>query len=425
MRRIAGRYYAAGLAAVGVFSLAAETRPPDLTLQAAVEEALQHNPGLRALQAEAAAMGQRGAQSAALPNPMVTFGAMDTTDNLRPPDSMEKRVTVEQALPGFGKRGLRVKMAEAEAAGGALEAGMGRRELVMQVKETGYELAALQKTLALVRVEQEVMNRMEETARTRYTIGAADSQDLLKAQSESIMLRQRLIDLEQREKGLKARLNQLLNRPADQPMGKLIAPAPSGPAPDPEWLIRQAKEANPEIGAARNRLIRAELDQRLAVREGWPDFTLGVESRTIDQEPDTLMLMVGLDLPVWRSRTRAARREADHRRDAGQAALESAERQLEFEIRNACFKIETARRSLALTREALLPQAESRFVSAEAAYRSGKIPFADLLESQRFALEARVMEAMTEGELGMQTARLERAAGADLKASAASAAGTR
>jgi outer membrane protein TolC len=45
------------------------------------------------------------------------------------------------------------------------------------------------------------------------------------------------------------------------------------------------------------------------------------------------------------------------------------------------------------------------------------VDFLDLLESERFLLNAHVMAVMAEGNVGMQLARLERAVGTDLKPS--------
>jgi cobalt-zinc-cadmium efflux system outer membrane protein len=70
-----------------------------------------------------------------------------------------------------------------------------------------------------------------------------------------------------------------------------------------------------------------------------------------------------------------------------------------------------------LYKTALVPQAEARFNASEAGYRTGKVDFLDLLESERFLLNARVMTVMAEGNVGMQLARLERAVGTDLKPS--------
>jgi cobalt-zinc-cadmium efflux system outer membrane protein len=96
------------------------------------------------------------------------------------------------------------------------------------------------------------------------------------------------------------------------------------------------------------------------------------------------------------------------------SAREAAERQSAFDVQDAHFKLLTAQRTLHMYRTELVPQAEARFSTSEAGYREGKVDFLDLLESERFLLNTKVMTAMSEGTVGMQAARLERAVGIDM-----------
>jgi cobalt-zinc-cadmium efflux system outer membrane protein len=98
-------------------------------------------------------------------------------------------------------------------------------------------------------------------------------------------------------------------------------------------------------------------------------------------------------------------------RASSQAAREAAERQSALDVQEASISLQTARRTLELYRTELIPQAEARFSASEAGYRTGRVDFMDLLESERFLLGAKIMAAMAEGTLGMQAARLERAVG--------------
>ena len=102
-------------------------------------------------------------------------------------------------------------------------------------------------------------------------------------------------------------------------------------------------------------------------------------------------------------------------RTASLAARQATERQIALDVQDASFKLLTAQRTLELYKTELMPQAEARFNASEAAYRTGQTDFTDLLESQRFLLSTRIMAAMAEGDLGMQSARLERAVGRELK----------
>jgi outer membrane protein TolC len=127
-----------------------------------------------------------------------------------------------------------------------------------------------------------------------------------------------------------------------------------------------------------------------------------------------VMFTVGIDLPVWRSKVRAGVREAELMKASSQAAREAAEKNSARDVQDAYFKLLTAQRTLALYQTELIPRAEARFNASETGYQTGKVDFMDLLESQRFLLSVRIMAAMTEGNIGMQFARLERAVGTDL-----------
>ena len=158
-------------------------------------------------------------------------------------------------------------------------------------------------------------------------------------------------------------------------------------------------------------------------KEGWPNYRLGLEYRNVGVDftgfrraDNMLAVTIGIDLPIWRSKYRASIREADKMLEAGQAALAAATRQTTFDVQAAWFKLRAARQTLALYRDTLVPQAEARFKASDAAYRTGKGDFTELLESERFQLSARTMTVMAEANVGMQTARLERAVGAELPA---------
>ncbi|MDR2614218.1 MAG: TolC family protein, partial [Candidatus Accumulibacter sp.] len=76
--------------------------------------------------------------------------------------------------------------------------------------------------------------------------------------------------------------------------------------------------------------------------------------------------------------------------------------------------IEAARRTEALLRTSLLPQAELGFDSALAAYENGQIDFATLLEAQREIRKARLAQVKAESEAWVRLAEIERLLGEDL-----------
>lgn len=387
-----------------------------LTLEQLVGTALQENPQLHAMHAKWEAMQERPVQATTLPNPMFAYKGMDAKDSYGFPNTEEKRLEIEQPFPWFGKLGLRGKIAgkEAEAMGREYEAM--QREVIMMAKESYFDLYAVQRSLSITRAEEDVLKRMETIAETKYTTGEVSQQDVLKAQAELSMLQQRLLELEAQENTVKAKINVLLNRNADALVGLAVTvPAVEFEATREE-LFKRAGHARPEIKQAQAQLERSQYERRLMAKEFFPDYRLGVEYRTFRSSEDMVMFTVGFDLPIWLAKNRAGVREAEKMMESDKAALEAAQRNTSFDVQDAHFKLLTAKRTVDLYKTALVPQAEMRFEASEAGYRTGKVGFIDLLESERFLLNARVMYAMAEGNLGMQLARLERAVGTDLTA---------
>jgi outer membrane protein TolC len=290
-----------------------------------------------------------------------------------------------------------------------------QREVVMMAKETYFDLYATQRSLAVARSEEEVLGRMVKITETMYSTGERSQADVLKAQTEVTMLKQKCLEYEAQINALQAKLNTLLNRPADTPVGLAVTAPTAAVAANAQELFALATKARPEIKGAATKIQRDELEQQLMRKEFFPNYRLGLEYRSFRTTEDMVMFTVGFDLPIWQTRNRAGVREAEKMVESGKAALEAAQRQTGYDVQDAHFKLLTAQRTLELYQKELIPQAEARFSASEASYRTGKVDFIDLLESERFLLSARMMQAMAEGNLGMQLARLERAVGTDLK----------
>ena len=403
----------------GVASGAGESAGTDslavLTLDEVVDSALHANPELHSMRAKYEAMSQRPAQERTLPNPMFQYGGMDMVKQGSWPNTNEKRFMVTQEFPWFGKLGLRGEVAtkEAEAMQGEYDAMT--REVIMMVKESYFDLYAVQRSLAITRAEEDVLGQMQKIAEARYTVGEAAQQDVLKAQAEISMLQQRLYELEQEEVVAKAKLNQLLDRSADSPLGFAATEPQREFEVKTEELFSLAERMRPEIKKAQADIQRNQAERDLMKKEFFPDYRLGLEYRSFGAGEDMVMFTIGFDLPIWRTKYGAAVRESEKMIESSQAGLEAARRQTGFDVQDAYFKLLTARRTLELYRTALVPQAEARFEASEAGYRTGKVDFLDLLESERFLLNVRVMAVMAEGNIGMQLGRLERAVGTDLK----------
>jgi outer membrane protein TolC len=386
-----------------------------LTLDQAVTAALRDNAQLQAMRLKAEAMSDRPVQERTPPNPMLSYAGMDMTARGSWPNTNEKRVMLEQTFPWFGKLALKGKVAGKEAEAMQREYETMAREVVMMVKETYADLYGVQQARLFVRGEEAVLSNMLTTAESMYATGGRSQQDVLKAQTEVTMLRQKLLTYDEQEVTLQAKLNQLLSRPVNTATGLAVTPPADSDTGELNQLLALAAGSRAEIKKADADIQRSQYERDVMRKEYWPDYKLGLEYRNFRQGDDMVMFTVGVELPIWRSKYRAGEREAEKMIASTRAARTAAEQQTEFDVRDAHFKLQTARRTLELYRKELIPQAEMRFKASDADYRTGKGDFMDLLESERFLLDARVMAAMAEASVGMQLARLERAVGTDLE----------
>lgn len=386
--------------------------PVPLALGDAVSSALAGNPNLLAARSKWEAMQSRPAQAGAPENPMFTLRGMDMADGGDFPNANEKQFALEQPLTGFGKGRLRRQAAEYEAQAMEYEYETMALELALEVKETYYGLGSARQAQEIIHDETNVLARLAAVAQTAYAAGQSSQADVIKAQTEVTMLAPRLLDLTAQIHNLESKLNVLMGRGADEPLE--IAPLPelADAAGAVDDLRGFAGKNRPEIKQAEAVLAQARIERTRMAREALPDYRLGVEYRTYrDNEPDMAMFMVSVDLPLWQGKIRAGKHETDQMVAAGQAALEAKRLQTELDVQQAWFNVQTARQTVRLYQDTLIPQARSRYEASEAGYRAGNVDFMDLLESERFLLESRIMAVMAAGEAGMQAARLDRALG--------------
>lgn len=385
-----------------------------LTLDQVLTAAKERNPEIRSMRSMWEALKERPAQERALPNPMLTYQGMNEVGSYRFPNASENRFEVQQAFPFFGKRGLKGKVALADAKAKEFEYQTIVRDVIFMVKETYYDLYSVQRALTITRAQEDLLKQMESAALAKYKVGEVTQQDVLKAQAEISMLKTRILDLEQQDATLKATLNQLMNQPAESPLGLASTEPPKEFDLEAGDLLRAARENRPEINQAQAKIDRNVSYRALMKKEYWPDYRLGLEYRSFQESTDMMMFSLSVDLPLWRGKYKAGVQEATKMVESELLAKEAIERQSAADVQSAYFKLQSAQRTLDLYRTALIEQAEARFRASESGYRTGQIGFLDLLESERFLLDTRVMAAMAEGALGISWARLERAVGTDL-----------
>ena len=132
--------------------LPAESRaqePPPLTLQAALDEALQRNPELAAIRASLEAQRLRPAQQGVLMPPMLEAQIWQWPIDTINPGKVSYMFSAEQTFPGPGKRALRERLSQADVDVSAARLVSRARDIVADVRRTYAELFVTRQSVAV------------------------------------------------------------------------------------------------------------------------------------------------------------------------------------------------------------------------------------------------------------------------------------
>mgnify|MGYP001325586474 CR=1 FL=1 len=392
-----------------------------------IEYAKSNNPEYAAMRLEAEAVGERVYPAGALPDPVMRVELQNITNydmatgnssgvNLLPSRVGSTRYTFMQPLPFWGKRDIRRDAARAEADAAQGRATAGWADLAARIKTAYAQYFYVSHGERLVREVLGLTERLEKTAQVRYASGLTPQQDAIRAQVEQTRMRAELVALEAEKRQLQARINGLLSRPATAALAGPLAlrPLPPPARLDPAALAERLTAGNPQLATEEARLRAAEKGRELTWRNRYPDFTLGVtpiQTRSRFSEWD---LMLELNLPLQQESRRSQEREAQAMLAAARARREATANQALSELAGQLAGLEAAQRTDRLLGASLLPQAELTFRSALAAYESGQVDFATLLDAQREISRTRQERLKAQAEAQMRLAEIERLLGEDL-----------
>lgn len=373
---------------------AVEPDPVPLTLEQAEQLALTGQPLLDAQRATVRAGRERAIAMRQLPDPMLIAGVQNLPVNGEMRYSLSDDfmtmtgVGVMQEFPLPGKRRLRGRgeslMADAgDARLAALERGV-RREAAMAWIEVWFPERAAELAAAMA-VEAE---RERLAAEIAYRAGRAPQADVLAADVELEMLRDRERRLQQEAAEAREKLTRWTGAPA-------AAVAPEVPVlPEPPALdaLLAALDRHPELTEAGFEVAGAENALALARENYWPDWRVEAMYAWRPDFSEMVTVQVGIDLPVFtgkrQDREAAAARELLTASEATRADMTRRMRAMAGAMHRAWSQ---ARSRLARYDEAIVPRANARAEAALAAYRAGKTELAAVLAARRSALDASLM----------------------------------
>lgn len=387
----------------------ATAQAPGITLADALRRAAELNPDIRSAEADVAAArgGLRGARLLAY-NPELSGGLGRVTG----PDTALTgfEVGVTQRIELGGKRGSRIRGAEARVA--AAEARLERRRGEVSAQVYRSFMLAL---LARVRTEtareaEQVAAQLERAADERLALGAGTQLEVNVAAASASRERRSRLEAERAYASAVIDLAAAIGLPAaelPEPAGEPLLPPPETRSLDE--LIQLAVERRPDLRAATAERGAAEADLRFARGLAWPDPALGVAHAREDTR--SWLVTLALPLPLW-NRAQGTQAEARGALERARITETALRRRVELEVRDAFQSYARAREAQAgFDREAVGRLAENLQL-AEESFRAGKIGLLVFNTVRRDLVEARLAYLDALGEVVERQAELELAIGA-------------
>jgi cobalt-zinc-cadmium efflux system outer membrane protein len=368
-----------------------EEQPP-LVLADVLAEALRQHPEILAAEARYQAALQRVPQEASLPDPMVSTGYRSTGSplpgaGLGSDPNANLNVAVSQPIPYAGKRQLRAEVAgrEADAERQGIEAA--RLSLTARVKQAYYRLSGAYASDDVVRRNQELLTTLLQVSESRYAVGQAAQQDVIRAQTQVSLLALQRERLARERRTREGELNALLNRAPELPFGRPAELSPLTLAPTLTQLVQLADERSPMLLRDASMIARAETAVEASQREFKPDFVVAGGYGFAGSMPDMWDFRLDVAIPLQRARRRAAVEEQRRTLSAATATRESTRRSLQGELQEDYQMAVTAGRLAALYRDTVLPQARLALESSFASYQTGAVDFLSVLTNFGAVLE--------------------------------------
>lgn len=384
-----------------------------LELKALIEEARANNPTLNSARAMLGAKraGVRVKSSYEDPTLKIERGDIPFSSVK---ESMFTRYTLSQAIPFPGKLSLMEQMAEKDAASASAQLDAKELEIIEAVKSAYYEYAYIHSAIDETNGIKSSVDFMAEIAKTRYGTGAVAQQEVIKTQTETLMIANDRIMLNSERTVVASRLKSLLGR--DQ------AGAIEGGAQletnlidiKLDEVVNQAIQKTPDVRMLSAEAEAGELGARLAGRSYYPDVMLGIAPTQRNGRFDTFDVMLQLSIPISPWKYSAITDEASSMASSARNRLYAMQIAKAQEVKEIATQIKSMAEQIELYKTGILPQSQFSFDSALKNYQTGKSDFLMLLDAQRELKKIKIAYLKTILEYRKKIAALERAAGIEL-----------
>lgn len=379
-------------------------------MDAALSEALAHNPMLQATLSSSKSLRHKVSPAGSLPDPKVTLDLMNyplggfERDRF---DMTGNQLSLTQMVPFPGKRAELETSATHKFRAAASRVSALKREVVRDVKSAYLAVFKAQESGQIITSRYSIVDKALASARDRYATGKVPHAEVLAIEVELIDLQNEKLITERDLRAERASLAELMGR--DQHKGEWkVAAIKRTPiksllaSPSPHSELYQ----HPRIKTLNEEAQRAAAERRYSDLNLLPDFEFSVgytERQAVEagRGDDFVSARVGITVPLW------ADSKQRHEQEAAREELRSAKQLLREEEVHLSHQIEVAKAALELAEKQLtLFEGKTRSFTkqavdvAQASYSTGEVDYRTVLElADKYARsELTILEALVSRE---------------------------
>jgi cobalt-zinc-cadmium resistance protein CzcA len=353
--------------------LAARSSPSggvSLTLEQALESALNRNPALEAKRTEIALQRavKRTASDIGKTNVSLTLGQINSF-------VQDNNLSISQTIPFPTVLTSQSALGDEQIRGAELLAAATRNDLIFAVKSAFYQIAVLQERERLLREQDSIVSAFAKAAQNRYTAGETTQ---LEASIAALQSSEIAASLAQTRADIRIAREQLQTLTASPVPVNIVPPVAL------KRIFQMPTDTatfarNPLYAFARQHIAIATATQSVEASRVLPDVSVGYFSQTLVgvQEGSRVAgandRFSGVPIPLWILPQLAKVESAQIAGDIARLNAEASRLQLSGEYAKAVQQLLKFTTSVEFYERNALPQAALVVVSAEASYKRGNI----------------------------------------------------
>lgn len=385
---------------------------------------VERNPGIKAAEQRLSATIDAFGQVSNLEEILRRYSAF--TEGVAPGvGPMLGKDTIAKKFPFPGLLSLKGEVAGKDAEIARQKLQIATRDAVATARKTWHSLAFLNKSIAITAETVALFRQLENVVSTRYEAGKTSFQDVIKVGIRLSTLEETLVTLKEKRRNAEVKILELLNLPAETPLGPPAGWVPEKRLPDLPGLHLLARKSRQELAIIRAKQGKVARMIEMAETMVIPPYTLNLSlygDRAVvqvgsvamkDTFPVKTAAYSGIGLPKnpWYGTSDPYLRQTRKNLLALGEELKRAEAQTATLVRSAWYGLDLALREERLFSQSIKDQSRAALDVSTSGYEAGKVSFADVISSYTGWLDASLGLEKRRSDIGIAGAEIFRVVG--------------